>query len=422
MKYTVNLYLINICFVYFYRKQTDNKRKNKLLLGRLGMSTIRIEHLYKEYANGARAVTDFNLEIKDKEFVVLVGPSGCGKSTTLRMLAGLEDITTGNIYIDDALQNNLHPKDRDIAMVFQNYALYPHMTVRENMAFGLKMKKLMSESIQQRVEEVAATIGLTAYLDRLPKELSGGQRQRVALGRAIVRQAKVFLMDEPLSNLDAKLRGQTRAEIIQLNRNLGITTVYVTHDQVEAMTMADRIVIMNQGLIQQVGTPRELYLKPANKFVASFMGSPAMNFIEGVVTEHGLEVGDQLILLPDAILKELEQKGYLLKGVILGIRPENILYQDQIPQGYQNYHFKAKNRLAEMLSGETLLHFNIADQAMIAKVFTIDPFVYDQELKLCFDFNQIHFFDQDTEKAIPLDLTRLADGGDSLAKATELES
>ncbi|WP_124059110.1 ABC transporter ATP-binding protein [Vaginisenegalia massiliensis] len=386
------------------------------------MSTIRIEHLYKEYANGARAVTDFNLEIKDKEFVVLVGPSGCGKSTTLRMLAGLEDITTGNIYIDDALQNNLHPKDRDIAMVFQNYALYPHMTVRENMAFGLKMKKLMSESIQQRVEEVAATIGLTAYLDRLPKELSGGQRQRVALGRAIVRQAKVFLMDEPLSNLDAKLRGQTRAEIIQLNRNLGITTVYVTHDQVEAMTMADRIVIMNQGLIQQVGTPRELYLKPANKFVASFMGSPAMNFIEGVVTEHGLEVGDQLILLPDAILKELEQKGYLLKGVILGIRPENILYQDQIPQGYQNYHFKAKNRLAEMLSGETLLHFNIADQAMIAKVFTIDPFVYDQELKLCFDFNQIHFFDQDTEKAIPLDLTRLADGGDSLAKATELES
>lgn len=380
------------------------------------MSTITIEHLYKDYNEEVRAVTDFNLEINDKEFIVLVGPSGCGKSTTLRMLAGLEDITAGKIYIDGTLQNNLHPKDRDIAMVFQNYALYPHMTVYENMAFGLKMKKLSNQDIQKRVNDVAEIIGLTEFLDRLPKELSGGQRQRVALGRAIVRQAKVFLMDEPLSNLDAKLRAQTRAEIIQLTRKLGITTVYVTHDQVEAMTMADRIVIMNQGFIQQVGTPRDLYLHPSNKFVAGFMGSPAMNFLEVTVTENGFEKENELITAPSEILDQLVRLGYINKELILGIRPENIFYNDEIPNPFKAHSFFAKNRLSEMLSGETLLHFDVLDQAMIAKVFTIDPFEINQSLSLCFDFENIHFFDKETENSIQIDRKNVSDGGEGLAK------
>ncbi len=385
------------------------------------MSTITIEHLYKDFNEDVRAVTDFNLKIEDQEFIVLVGPSGCGKSTTLRMLAGLEDITAGKIYIDDELQNDLHPKDRDIAMVFQNYALYPHMTVKENMAFGLKMKKLSKYEIEKRVKEVAEIIGLTDYLDRLPKDLSGGQRQRVALGRAIVRQAKVFLMDEPLSNLDAKLRGQTRAEIIQLTRKLGITTVYVTHDQVEAMTMADRIVIMNNGFIQQVGTPRDLYLNPVNIFVAGFMGSPAMNFLEVTLTQNGLEKYDELITLPHAIIDQLISKGYENKTIILGIRPENILVNDFIPDHYQQHTFTTKNRLSEMLSGETLVHFELLGQSMISKVFSIDPIAVNQSLEMCFDFDNIHFYDKETEKCILYKDEQESIGGVSLAERENLE-
>lgn len=364
------------------------------------MATIDIEHLYKDYSDTVRAVSDFNLHINDKEFIVLVGPSGCGKSTTLRMIAGLEDITAGQIKIDGEVQNNLHPKDRDIAMVFQNYALYPHMSVRENMAFGLKMKKVKAAEIQQRVEEVAGIIGLTDYLDRLPKELSGGQRQRVALGRAIVRQPKVFLMDEPLSNLDAKLRGQTRAEIIQLTRKLGITTVYVTHDQVEAMTMADRIVIMSDGIIQQVGTPRELYLQPVNLFVAGFMGSPAMNFIDVTVTEHGLEKENQLIPVPNAIIDQLIDHGYLHQEVTLGVRPENISLVADAPKDFQDYKFQTTIQLAEMLGGETLLHFDMLGQTMIAKLFTMDPFQSQESISLCLDFDHVHFFNKESQARI----------------------
>ena len=247
------------------------------------MAELRFDGLDKVYDNGVQAVFDFTLEVKDKEFIVFVGPSGCGKSTTLRMVAGLEEITAGNLYIDDVLVNDVAPKDRNIAMVFQSYALYPHMTVYDNMAFGLKLRKMPKDEIEERVKNAANTLGLTAYLDRKPKALSGGQRQRVALGRAIVRDAKVFLMDEPLSNLDAKLRVQMRSEIIKLTKRLGTTTVYVTHDQIEAMTMATRIVIMKDGYIQQVGAPKDVYDNPDNIFVGGFIGTPPMNFIYGKV-------------------------------------------------------------------------------------------------------------------------------------------
>ena len=286
------------------------------------MSNIQLAHIYKDYTEGQHVVRDFNLDIKDGEFIVLVGPSGCGKSTTLRMIAGLEDITSGKLYFEDKLMNDVHPKDRDIAMVFQNYALYPHMTVAENMGFGLKMQNKSQDEIRKTVEKTAGVIGLTEYLDRLPKELSGGQRQRVALGRAISRNPKVFLMDEPLSNLDAKLRVQTRSEISNISKEFGNTTIYVTHDQVEAMTMADRIVLMRDGIIQQVSRPKDIYLYPNNIFVAGFMGSPAMNFISVTLTEDGLKTGDGIIKLNESILTQLTFKGYMNKELIFGIRPE----------------------------------------------------------------------------------------------------
>ena len=366
------------------------------------MATIELKNIYKDYIPGQHAVTDVNLSIKDGEFVVLVGPSGCGKSTTLRMIAGLEDVTAGEIYIDGEIINHEHPKDRNIAMVFQNYALYPHMTVAENMGFGLKMKQIDKETINDRVKEVAQIIGLEEYLDRLPKELSGGQRQRVALGRAITRKPKVFLMDEPLSNLDAKLRGQTRAEIIQLTRDLGITTVYVTHDQVEAMTMADRIVIMDNGFIQQVGSPRQLYLEPDNMFVAGFMGSPAMNFINLEVTEQGLRHQDQYLKIPASILDALKERGYLGQEVILGIRPENmhLLFDDN--QDDPVYAFEVTVNLAEMLGSETLLHFDLLGQAIVAKLFTLEPFERNQTVRLTLDFDHVHFFDSDSHQRIVL--------------------
>ena len=372
------------------------------------MSGIELKNVYKDYVEGQHAVTDLSLTIEDGEFVVFVGPSGCGKSTTLRMIAGLEDITAGEVLIDGQVVNNIHPKDRNIAMVFQNYALYPHMTVAENMGFGLKMKKMSAGEIKDRVKQVAQTIGLEDYLDRLPKELSGGQRQRVALGRAICREPKVFLMDEPLSNLDAKLRGQTRAEIIQLTRKLGITTIYVTHDQVEAMTMADRIVIMQDGFIQQVGSPRDLYLRPENIFVASFMGSPAMNFIRVRVTDQGLVSQDQILSCPELILQQLEAVGYMEKEVILGIRPENIkrYKSDQVhavsDSDADDYLMTAEIELAEMLGSETLLHIHVLDQPMIVKDFTMDTFEADQEASFYFEFDHAHFFDPQSQSRIIL--------------------
>lgn len=368
------------------------------------MSNIKLAHIYKDYIEGQHVVRDFNLEIKDGEFIVLVGPSGCGKSTTLRMIAGLEDITSGELYFEDKLMNDVHPKDRDIAMVFQNYALYPHMTVAENMGFGLKMQNKNQDEIDKTVKRTAEIIGLTDYLDRLPKELSGGQRQRVALGRAISRNPKVFLMDEPLSNLDAKLRVQTRSEISNISKEFGNTTIYVTHDQVEAMTMADRIVLMRDGVIQQVSTPKDIYLYPNNIFVAGFMGSPAMNFIPTTLTEEGLKTSQGIIKLNDAILTQLAFKGYMDREIIFGIRPENIVLAGDLSEANERYvPFTTKVRLAEMLGSETLIHFTIDEKNIIAKINTLDEFARNQDLTLAFDLEFANFFDKDSTDRIVLD-------------------
>ena len=287
------------------------------------MAQIRLENVNKIYENGVQAVFDFNINIADKEFIVFVGPSGCGKSTTLRMIAGLEEISSGGFYIDDELMNDVPPKDRDIAMVFQSYALYPHMTVYDNMAFSLKLRKTPKPEIDERVKSAAEILGLTQYLDRKPKALSGGQRQRVALGRAIVRKPKVFLMDEPLSNLDAKLRVQMRSQIIKIHERVGATTIYVTHDQIEAMTMATRIVCMKDGRVQQIGSPKELYSAPANKFVAGFMGSPQMNFLDAKCAVKGdkveLDLGESVITLSGDKAKKIIDGGYDGKTVVMVI-------------------------------------------------------------------------------------------------------
>ena len=292
------------------------------------MASLSLKHITKVYPNGFEAVKDFNLEINDQEFIIFVGPSGCGKSTTLRMIAGLEDISGGELYIGDKLMNDVEPKDRDIAMVFQNYALYPHMSVYDNMAFGLKLRKVPKDQIDKMVKEAARILDLTSLLDRKPKALSGGQRQRVAMGRAIVRNPKVFLMDEPLSNLDAKLRVQMRIEIAKLHQRLGTTIIYVTHDQTEAMTLGDRIVVMKDGIVQQVDSPQNLYDKPCNLFVAGFMGSPQMNFLDATVVVDGdvanLEIAGHAIPLPPAKSKKLIEGGYDGKIVTFGIRPEDV--------------------------------------------------------------------------------------------------
>ncbi|MBP5761852.1 MAG: sn-glycerol-3-phosphate ABC transporter ATP-binding protein UgpC, partial [Lachnospiraceae bacterium] len=292
------------------------------------MASLSLKHVTKVYPNGFEAVKDFNLEINDQEFIIFVGPSGCGKSTTLRMIAGLEDISGGELYIGDKLMNDVEPKDRDIAMVFQNYALYPHMSVYDNMAFGLKLRKVPKDQIDKMVKEAARILDLTSLLDRKPKALSGGQRQRVAMGRAIVRNPKVFLMDEPLSNLDAKLRVQMRIEIAKLHQRLGTTIIYVTHDQTEAMTLGDRIVVMKDGIVQQVDSPQNLYDKPCNLFVAGFMGSPQMNFLDATVVVDGdianLEIAGHAIPLPPAKSKKLIEGGYDGKIVTFGIRPEDV--------------------------------------------------------------------------------------------------
>ncbi|WP_026677167.1 ABC transporter ATP-binding protein [Fictibacillus gelatini] len=364
------------------------------------MAEIKLKNIVKRYDNKVTAVHDFNLDIEDKEFIVFVGPSGCGKSTTLRMIAGLEDITEGDLIIGDRVVNDVAPKDRDIAMVFQNYALYPHMNVYDNMAFGLKLRKFKKDEIDRRVKEAARILGLEQYLDRKPKALSGGQRQRVALGRAIVRDAKVFLMDEPLSNLDAKLRGQMRTEIAKLHQRLQTTTIYVTHDQTEAMTMATRIVVMKDGRIQQVGTPKEVYDTPENVFVAGFIGSPAMNFLHGKLADGFIVIDQVKIAVPEGKMKVLRDQGYLNKEVILGIRPEDVHDEPLFIESSPGTKVNATIDVAELMGAETYLYSTLGGQEFIARVDSRSDIQNGQSLTLAFDMNKAHFFDVDTEERI----------------------
>ena len=371
------------------------------------MASVSLQHIYKVYAGGVTAVSDFNLDIKDKEFIVLVGPSGCGKSTTLRMVAGLEEISDGELYIGDKLVNDVAPKDRDIAMVFQNYALYPHMTVFDNMAFGLKLRKTPKDEIKRRVEEAARVLGIDHLLNRKPKALSGGQRQRVALGRAIVREPKVFLFDEPLSNLDAKLRVQMRTEITKLHNRLATTFIYVTHDQTEAMTMGTRIVVMKDGFIQQVDSPQNLYDYPCNKFVAGFIGSPAMNFIDCTLVEENGSVfarfGENKILIPEGRIAKLTDKSYIGREVTLGIRPDDIHDEEVFIQNYPEATVGAYVELIEKLGFETLLYLNISgkeDENIVARVNPRSTVMMNDTVKMVFDPNRIHLFDKETEISI----------------------
>ena len=364
------------------------------------MAELKLDNIYKIYDNKVTAVEDFNLHIQDKEFVVFVGPSGCGKSTTLRMIAGLEEISKGDFYIDGKRVNDVPPKDRDIAMVFQNYALYPHMTVYDNMAFGLKLRKFPKDEIDRRVKEAAKILGLEPYLDRKPKALSGGQRQRVALGRAIVRDAKVFLMDEPLSNLDAKLRVQMRAEIAKLHRRLDTTTIYVTHDQTEAMTMATRLVVMKDGVIQQVGAPKEVYENPENVFVGGFIGSPSMNFFTGKLEEGKFTVNNSSVAIPEGKMKVLRAQGYVGKEIILGVRPEDLHDEPVFIDASQDATIKATVEVSELTGAETMSYSQFEGQDFVARVDSRTDVVPGQVIELAFDMNKVHFFDAETEMRI----------------------
>ncbi len=334
------------------------------------MASLSLKNICKKYENGFEAVKDFNLEVEDKEFIIFVGPSGCGKSTTLRMIAGLEDISSGEFRIDGKLMNDVEPKDRDIAMVFQNYALYPHMTVAENMAFALKLRKVPKDEIKAKVEEAARILDLEKLLDRKPKALSGGQRQRVAMGRAIVRNPKVFLMDEPLSNLDAKLRVQMRAEIAALHNRLGVTIIYVTHDQTEAMTLGTRIVVLKDGVIMQVDSPQKLYNEPNNLFVAGFIGSPQMNFVDATVEVAGdkasLVFGEFKVELPAAKAKKVIDGGYAGKTVVMGIRPEDISNEAENLEKWPNISSIVTNN--ELLGAESMVYYTVAGANMSARV------------------------------------------------------
>lgn len=366
------------------------------------MADLKLEHIYKIYDDKVTAVEDFNLHIEDKEFIVFVGPSGCGKSTTLRMIAGLEEISKGDIYIDGKRVNDVAPKDRDIAMVFQNYALYPHMTVYDNMAFGLKLRKIPKDEIDHRVKEAAKTLEIESFLNRKPKALSGGQRQRVALGRAIVRDTKVFLMDEPLSNLDAKLRVAMRAEISKLHRRLQTTTIYVTHDQTEAMTMATRLVVMKDGLIQQVGTPKEVYDKPENVFVGGFIGSPAMNFFKGKLEDGKFVIGNTSISIPEGKMKVLREQGYVGQQIILGIRPEDIHEDPIFIDESIGLSITVQVDVAELTGAETLVHSNVSGQNFVARIDSFSDIKPGNQLELAFDMHKAHFFNTDTEERINL--------------------
>ena len=350
------------------------------------MANLSLKHIYKVYPGDVTAVKDFNLEIADKEFIVFVGPSGCGKSTTLRMIAGLEEISKGELYIGDRLVNEVEPKERDIAMVFQSYALYPHMTVYDNMAFGLKLRKVPKDEIDKKVKDAAKILDIEHLLDRKPKALSGGQRQRVALGRAIVREPKVFLMDEPLSNLDAKLRVQMRTEISKLHQRLQTTFIYVTHDQVEAMTMGTRIVVMKDGIVQQVDSPQEIYNNPANIFVAGFIGSPQMNFIDGTKIE-----------MPMDKARLLKEKGYIGKNVIIGVRPEHLDDDQELVAANPTTVIKSKVEVTELMGAESYIYTKLGDQNITVRVNGSTKLQNGQEAKFYVDANKIHIFDKETE-------------------------
>ena len=370
------------------------------------MASLSLRGIYKIYAGDVVAVSDFNLEIEDKEFIILVGPSGCGKSTTLRMVAGLEDISKGELYIDDKLVNHIPPKDRDIAMVFQSYALYPHMTVYNNMAFGLKLRKMPKADIDRRVKEAASILGIEALLNRKPAALSGGQRQRVALGRAIVREPKVFLFDEPLSNLDAKLRVAMRTEITKLHQRLQTTFIYVTHDQTEAMTMASRIVVMKDGVVQQVDTPQNLYDYPANEFVAGFIGSPQMNFFNVKLDREGQDVvatfGENKIVIPEKKISKFVDESYIGKEVVMGIRPENISDDEAALAQFSTATIDVDVEVTELMGSETYLYLSTTGKEgnIIARVDPRTSSKAGSKIRVAFDTNHLHFFDKETEKTI----------------------
>ncbi len=366
------------------------------------MVEVDLNHIYKKYeGNDKYSVNDFDLHIKDKEFIVFVGPSGCGKSTTLRMVAGLEDISKGTLEIDHKVMNDVAPKDRDIAMVFQNYALYPHMSIYDNMAFGLKLRHYKKDEIDKRVKHAADILGLSEYLDKKPSELSGGQRQRVALGRAIVRDAPIFLMDEPLSNLDAKLRVTMRAEIAKLHQNLGTTTIYVTHDQTEAMTLADRVVVMSVGKVQQIGTPLEVYNTPVNMFVAGFIGSPQMNFFNVHFKGNRISDGKGLdIEIPEGKAKMLKEKGYDDKDLVFGIRPEDIHSEEAFLETWPNQIVESTVVVSELLGSTIQLYQKVDGTEFVAIVNARDYHTPGDKVRMGFDVNKAHFFDKDTTNAI----------------------
>ena len=366
------------------------------------MASLSLKNVCKVYPNGFEAVKDFNLDVADKEFIIFVGPSGCGKSTTLRMIAGLEEISSGDLIIDGKVMNDVEPKDRDIAMVFQNYALYPHMTVFENMAFGLKLRKVPKDEIARKVEEAARILDIAHLLDRKPKALSGGQRQRVALGRAIVRNPKVFLLDEPLSNLDAKLRAQMRTEISKIYQRLGTTFIYVTHDQTEAMTMGTRIVVMKDGFIQQVDTPQHLYDMPCNMFVAGFIGSPQMNFINAVLSKNGgkytLDFDKYHVPVPESKVNA-DLDNYVGKEVVLGIRPEHV-HDEPEEIAKAECLLKANVDVTELMGAEIYLYVNINGTPITARVEPTSTANPGDDIEIAFDLSKIHIFDKDTEKTI----------------------
>ncbi len=366
------------------------------------MVEVDLNHIYKKYeGNDKYSVNDFDLHIKDKEFIVFVGPSGCGKSTTLRMVAGLEDISKGTLEIDHKVMNDVAPKDRDIAMVFQNYALYPHMSIYDNMAFGLKLRHYKKDEIDKRVKHAADILGLSEYLDKKPAELSGGQRQRVALGRAIVRDAPIFLMDEPLSNLDAKLRVTMRAEIAKLHQNLGTTTIYVTHDQTEAMTLADRVVVMSVGKVQQIGTPLEVYNMPVNMFVAGFIGSPQMNFFNVHFKGNRISDGKGLdIEIPEGKAKMLKEKGYDDKDLVFGIRPEDIHSEEAFLETWPNQIVESTVVVSELLGSTIQLYQKVDGTEFVAIINARDYRTPGDKVRMGFDVNKAHFFDKDTTNAI----------------------
>lgn len=360
------------------------------------MANLSLNNIYKIYEGNVTAVDNFNLEIDDQEFIIFVGPSGCGKSTTLRMIAGLEEISKGELVIGDRVVTDVDPKDRDIAMVFQSYALYPHMSVYDNMAFALKLRKEPKDVIDAKIKDAAKILGLEAYLDRKPKALSGGQRQRVALGRAIVREPKVFLMDEPLSNLDAKLRVQMRAEITKLHKKLNSTFIYVTHDQTEAMTMGTRIVVMNKGVIQQVDTPANIYKYPKNKFVASFIGSPQMNFMNGQIQKQGqntyIQIGQDKLVLPNEHSTKVNDSQH----VTLGIRPEDMSLTETEHQG----KITGIIDMIELMGAESYVHFNYGADTFILRIKGSTHYKIGDSVDIYLDMNKIHLFDIETEERI----------------------